>query len=113
MHEIRMESLLGLSLDQADRSTIYKESTSKMFPPIGSRVRRGPDWHWEDQDHGGPGTVVGHAEEGKDNNSVVCTHPLVMLFIMFDIAVQIHFLIVGHMYAGRVSMHFFVQIVTF
>ncbi|XP_052281725.1 uncharacterized protein LOC127879107 [Dreissena polymorpha] len=63
MHEIRMESWLGLSLDQADRSTVYKESTSKMFPPIGSRVRRGPDWHWKDQDHGGPGTVVGHAED--------------------------------------------------
>lgn len=30
------------------------------LPPLGSRVRRGPDWHYGNQDQGGPGTVVGH-----------------------------------------------------
>ncbi|XP_045194598.2 transcription intermediary factor 1-alpha-like [Mercenaria mercenaria] len=26
---------------------------------VGARVRRGPDWKWENQDGGGPGTVIG------------------------------------------------------
>ena len=73
MHEIRMESFkLGLRPQQVDPDNMYKESTSKMFPQIGSRVRRGPDWHWTDQDNGGPGTVVGHDEEGNDTTCVLC-----------------------------------------
>ncbi|CAK0910846.1 unnamed protein product [Prorocentrum cordatum] len=30
---------------------------------VGSRVRRGPDWEWQDQDGGGLGTVRGAADE--------------------------------------------------
>lgn len=32
------------------------------MPPIGTRVRRGPGWKWEDQDGNGPGTVTGHSK---------------------------------------------------
>lgn len=32
------------------------------MPPIGTRVRRGPGWKWEDQDGHGPGTVTGHSK---------------------------------------------------
>ncbi|XP_060608261.1 uncharacterized protein LOC132760322 [Ruditapes philippinarum] len=39
----------------------YHESKSKTLPPIGSRVRRGPDWHYRQQDSNGTGTVIGHA----------------------------------------------------
>jgi hypothetical protein len=52
-----------------DRDT-YHESKSKTLPPIGSRVRRGPDWHYRQQDSNGPGTVIGHAGNGKSNRSV-------------------------------------------
>lgn len=34
------------------------------LPSIGSRVVRGKDWKWEDQDGGGPGTIVGHKDKG-------------------------------------------------
>lgn len=30
---------------------------------VGLRVRRGPDWSWDDQDQGGLGTTIGAAEE--------------------------------------------------
>jgi hypothetical protein len=43
----------------------YKEIPDSNLPPVGSRVRRGPDWHWDMQDSNGPGTVVGHDEDGK------------------------------------------------
>jgi len=40
---------------------MYKESTSSAMPKVGSRVRRGPDWKWNDQDGEGPGTIIGNA----------------------------------------------------
>ncbi|KAJ8304134.1 hypothetical protein KUTeg_017717 [Tegillarca granosa] len=38
-----------------------KEKTIK----VGQRVERGPDWIIENEDNGGPGTVVGFTEDGK------------------------------------------------
>jgi hypothetical protein len=35
-------------------------------PPLGARVRRGPQWKWGDQDGQGVGTVVKHSDtKGK------------------------------------------------
>jgi len=39
--------------DDGDDSNEYPKP-----PPVGTRVRRGPHWHWGDQDGNGPGTVV-------------------------------------------------------
>ncbi|XP_062608085.1 uncharacterized protein LOC134269920, partial [Saccostrea cucullata] len=33
------------------------------MPPLGSRVKRGPDWIWKNQDQHGPGTVVTHSND--------------------------------------------------
>ncbi|XP_062596398.1 uncharacterized protein LOC134257818, partial [Saccostrea cucullata] len=33
------------------------------MPPVGSRVKRGPDWKWKNQDQNGPGTVVSHSHD--------------------------------------------------
>lgn len=35
------------------------------MPNIGTRVRRGPDWKWQNQDGGGSGTVIGHSRRSK------------------------------------------------
>jgi hypothetical protein len=35
------------------------------MPPIGTRVRRGPDWRWQEQDLDMAGTVVSHTKNGK------------------------------------------------
>lgn len=35
---------------------------NSQMPPVGTRVRRGPDWRWGNQDRYGPGTVVSHSE---------------------------------------------------
>lgn len=43
----------------------YYESSNPKFPPIGSRVRRGPDWKWNQQDSFGPGTVIGHSDSSR------------------------------------------------
>ncbi|XP_046553713.1 uncharacterized protein LOC124263163 isoform X2 [Haliotis rubra] len=38
---------------------------SEGLPILGSRVMRGVDWKWDDQDMGGPGTITNHGAEGK------------------------------------------------
>lgn len=43
---------------------MFKEINPKM-PTLGSRVRRGRDWQWGNQDTMGPGTIIGHYKEGK------------------------------------------------
>ncbi|KAL4227211.1 hypothetical protein ACF0H5_012657 [Mactra antiquata] len=45
---------------------IYKEVEGSNLPKLGSRVRRGPDWEFDDQDASGPGTVVGYCSNGKN-----------------------------------------------
>ncbi|XP_071117386.1 uncharacterized protein [Haliotis cracherodii] len=32
------------------------------LPPLGTRVERGPDWRWGNQDSDGPGTVINHGQ---------------------------------------------------
>ncbi|XP_046350647.2 uncharacterized protein LOC124131415 isoform X2 [Haliotis rufescens] len=52
----------------------------KDLPPLGSRVIRGPDWKYQDQDVGGPGTVINHADDHKlvwvlwDLNDKLCRY---------------------------------------
>ncbi|XP_052698297.1 uncharacterized protein LOC128176193 [Crassostrea angulata] len=45
-----------------DDQELYIERDLRM-PPLGSRVKRGRDWQWGDQDMFGPGTVVGHSKD--------------------------------------------------
>lgn len=54
------EKLLGEAAGRSTEQTAYEETDKEILPRIGSRVRRGPDWRWRDQDSYGPGTVVGH-----------------------------------------------------
>lgn len=49
-----------------NRGDTYLERTDSNLPPPGSRVRRGPDWRYSDQqDQFMVGTLVGHVEDGK------------------------------------------------
>lgn len=41
------------------------EERNPQMPPLGSRVKRGRDWVWDDQDSLGPGTVIGHCKNSK------------------------------------------------
>ena len=41
------------------------------LPAIGTRVKRGADWKWGNEDGYGPGTIVGH----KDNGRCQCIMP--------------------------------------
>lgn len=45
------------------RESLYVEKYPQM-PRLGSRVKRGRDWMYDDHDNYGPGTVVGHLKEG-------------------------------------------------
>jgi hypothetical protein len=44
---------------------MYEEKTSTTLPEIGCRVRRGPNWRYNNQDGNGPGTVIGHDDNGN------------------------------------------------
>ncbi|XP_067666515.1 uncharacterized protein [Haliotis asinina] len=61
VHNILNKGVLNMkSLDRFDNIYI-KEN----LPPLGSRVVRGPDWMWDNQDSELPGTVYNHGEEGE------------------------------------------------
>ncbi|XP_062601131.1 uncharacterized protein LOC134262818 isoform X3 [Saccostrea cucullata] len=45
---------------------VYTEC-NKFLPAPGTRVSRGPKWHYNDQDSNGPGTVTGHQQRGTKN----------------------------------------------
>ena len=66
--KLALESLKRRVFSKGSDFMMYIESDSKDLPRIGSRVRRGPDWDWENQDSKGPGTVIGHDENGKTVN---------------------------------------------
>ena len=40
------------------------------MPNVGTRVRRGPDWKWQNQDSGGSGTVTGHSRRSKKKRNI-------------------------------------------
>ncbi|XP_061168822.1 uncharacterized protein LOC133178072 [Saccostrea echinata] len=44
---------------------VYSERSESLLAP-GTRVRRGPNWHYSNQDSNGPGTVTGHWDRGSD-----------------------------------------------
>ncbi|XP_013388646.1 uncharacterized protein LOC106157515 [Lingula anatina] len=66
MSEFDMKEMFNmiLELQENDKDDDSRESDPEVqvHLPIGTRVRRGPDWKWEDQDGGGPGTVVGYGK---------------------------------------------------
>ncbi|XP_013417662.1 uncharacterized protein LOC106178854 [Lingula anatina] len=69
MSEFDMKEMFNmmLELQENDKDDDSRESDPEVqvHLPIGTRVRRGPDWKWEDQDGGGPGTVVGYGKRSK------------------------------------------------
>ena len=52
---------IGRSRQHTD-GTQERENTNTTLPRVGSRVRRGPEWRWGNQDGEGPGTVVQHSD---------------------------------------------------
>ena len=55
----------------------------KEMPPIGSRVRRGPDWRWDNQDDNLPGTVIAHKNRGQ-SSGVRCLTLTLIIKITFE-----------------------------
>ncbi|WAR08275.1 hypothetical protein MAR_018233 [Mya arenaria] len=55
-----------LMKNPSDDDNSYKEKSDSNLPVQGSRVRRGPDWRYgDDQDQGLAGTIVGHCDDGR------------------------------------------------
>ncbi|XP_060082745.1 uncharacterized protein LOC132562039 [Ylistrum balloti] len=55
---------LMIKLDDAEDEHLTSEHDPDL-PPLGTRVRRGPGWHYPDhQDNKGPGTVCNHGKTG-------------------------------------------------
>ena len=56
-YRIGAEGSYDLIIDSAQPVEVLKSAQ------LGVRVKRGPDWRWQDQDGGGPGTTVPGADE--------------------------------------------------
>ncbi|XP_062596389.1 uncharacterized protein LOC134257805 [Saccostrea cucullata] len=57
------KTMSDIVTDMNNIDEMFTERYSDM-PSIGTRVKRGPDWKWGNQDSMGPGTVVGHSTVG-------------------------------------------------
>ncbi|XP_053385886.1 uncharacterized protein LOC128550611 [Mercenaria mercenaria] len=53
---------------------VYKEIHDQKHPSIGTRVERGDDWIWGDQDDGRAGTIIGHATDLEDDDGQCWVH---------------------------------------
>eukprot|EP00105_Crassostrea_gigas_P014652 XP_011431391.1 PREDICTED: uncharacterized protein LOC105331057 isoform X3 [Crassostrea gigas] len=52
-------SYVEQKVESGEETDLFKER-NPIMPCLGSRVRRGRDWKWDNQDNRGPGTVIGH-----------------------------------------------------
>ena len=48
-------------LHSAKKDDDSEDEHDETLPRIGVRVRRGPDWKWDNQDSHGVGTISGHS----------------------------------------------------
>lgn len=46
--------------EEEDDNEMEFQERDPIAPNVGTRVKRGPDWMWKNQDGRGAGTVVGH-----------------------------------------------------
>uniref|UniRef100_K1PBY9 Uncharacterized protein n=1 Tax=Magallana gigas TaxID=29159 RepID=K1PBY9_MAGGI len=58
------QSVSSMEDEIEDKTESPHEEKYPQMPRLGSRVRRGRDWRYDDHDNYGPGTVVGHLKEG-------------------------------------------------
>ncbi|XP_052099443.1 uncharacterized protein LOC127733989 isoform X2 [Mytilus californianus] len=58
-----IDDMMKVAVEAEQTGCSYIECDANM-PPIGTRVRRGPDWRWDNQDLEMPGTVVSHTNTG-------------------------------------------------
>nr|XP_019922789.2 uncharacterized protein LOC105328252 [Crassostrea gigas] len=59
-HVYRSNSCIVIEMTN-EQEDEFQERNQHM-PTVGTRVRRGPDWEWKNQDGQGAGTVVGHSK---------------------------------------------------
>lgn len=57
-------SYVEQKVESGEETDLFKER-NPIMPCLGSRVRRGRDWKWDNQDNRGPGTVIGHHIKGQ------------------------------------------------
>lgn len=69
--EDNLEDMMAILANPAYQETVNKgfsfedlNESNPQMPPIGSRVRKGPEWKWKNQDQDGVGTVIGHGSNG-------------------------------------------------
>ncbi|XP_071117347.1 uncharacterized protein [Haliotis cracherodii] len=62
-------ALSSENLTQNFRNVV--EFKDESLPRLGSRVVRGPQWKWGNQDSGGPGTVINHTEGDDEDKKLV------------------------------------------
>ncbi|XP_078314706.1 uncharacterized protein LOC111131205 isoform X1 [Crassostrea virginica] len=63
IYEIYSKRPMLCSMDERKFEKHSFEERDPQMPTLGTRVRRGPDWMWKEQDNYGPGTVIAHSNE--------------------------------------------------
>nr|XP_022333380.1 uncharacterized protein LOC111130524 isoform X1 [Crassostrea virginica] len=63
IYEIYSKKSMFCSMDEWESKRHSFEERDPHMPTLGTRVRRGPDWKWEEQDNYEPGTVIAHSNE--------------------------------------------------
>ncbi|XP_034323570.2 uncharacterized protein [Magallana gigas] len=58
------QSVSSMEDEIEDKMESPHEEKYPQMPRLGSRVRRGRDWRYDDHDNYGPGTIVSHLKEG-------------------------------------------------
>jgi hypothetical protein len=61
---INEKEVYSAEVNNEDSDDLYIERHPTM-PCAGTRVRRGPDWQWKNQDTHGVGTITGHSRRGN------------------------------------------------
>ncbi|XP_062614423.1 uncharacterized protein LOC134276159 isoform X2 [Saccostrea cucullata] len=61
---VSVEEIVAEIEEDENEDAFYHER-NPLLPCLGTRVKRGPHWHWGNQDSNGPGTVIGHSLDGR------------------------------------------------
>ena len=66
--------------EEEDDNEMEFQERDPIAPNVGTRVKRGPDWMWKNQDGRGAGTVVGHG-----TRSIFIIYISLFLILIIDI----------------------------
>lgn len=75
--------------DEDSEDEFYKEKYT--VPKVGTRVRRGPHWIYENQDCESAGTIVGHEESGMLIKLLISVIVILLNDLFVNVCITVHY----------------------